>query len=69
MIDDLVTAEDIAKKLSCTSRYVRKMAAEGIISCHRVGGKLVRFDLATVLDELGIEKKVPEINRDKESDS
>lgn len=55
--DPLVTADDVAKKLSCTGRYVRKMAAEGIISSHKIGGKLVRFDLATVLDELGVEKK------------
>jgi len=50
--DTWETADDIAAKLACTSRYILLLAAEGRIPCLRIGRKCVRFSYAAVLEAL-----------------
>ena len=54
MSEPLVPASVIAKRLACSARYVLKLAENKEISCHRIGKKCVRFNLAVVERELGL---------------
>lgn len=47
-LEPLVTAEQVAKRYSVTSRAVLLWAAQGIIPSIRIGTKTVRFNLAAV---------------------
>jgi excisionase family DNA binding protein len=50
----LVPAAAVARVLSCTSRYVLILADQGTIPVHRIGKRLIRFELAAVLSAIGV---------------
>ena len=50
----LVRAEAIAKILDCSGRNVRLLADAGKIPCHRISGRIIRFNLSAVLKALDI---------------
>lgn len=49
----LVKASTVAAAMSCTSRWVLMLEAQGIISSYRIGKRSVRFHLPSVLEALG----------------
>jgi excisionase family DNA binding protein len=48
---ELLNEEDMAQRLSCSPRHVRRLRDEGQIPCLRLGG-LVRYDPEAVLRAL-----------------
>jgi hypothetical protein len=51
----VVGAKAIARDLSCSTRYVHILYAEGKIPGYRFGKACIRFDRAAVLHALGIQ--------------
>lgn len=51
----VVGAKVIAKRLSCSTRYVHMLAEAGTIPSHRWGKACIRFDQDAVFKALGIE--------------
>ncbi len=49
----LLTAEDVARRLSLPSRTVRRWAAEGRMPSLRLGGTVIRFRETDIEDWLG----------------
>ena len=48
MHQEFLTAEELARKLKVSQSAVRRWTLDGI-PCHRLGGRLVRFELETAL--------------------
>jgi excisionase family DNA binding protein len=46
-----LSAQELAKILNCTARYILKSAKAGNIPCYRIGG-MVRFDPVIVAEWL-----------------
>jgi excisionase family DNA binding protein len=44
----LLTAQDVAKRLRCSLRHVRKLTADGVLSKVPIGPKAIRIPLAEV---------------------
>jgi excisionase family DNA binding protein len=53
--EPLVKTEDVARALAVTPRYVGILCAEGRIPFHKFGRRCVRFNLARVLEAMGVE--------------
>jgi len=50
--DDLLTADEVARRLRATPRFVRRLVAERRIEYVKVG-RLVRFESRAVADYIG----------------
>ncbi len=50
----LVDAKAVADELLVCTKTVRRWAADGRITVHRVGPRLLRYNLAEVRRELGL---------------
>jgi len=48
-----VSAKDLARYLSVSPRTVARLHSEGIIPCHRIGPRIVRFRLNEVEAAIG----------------
>ena len=47
-MSDMVTAEELAKRLSLSAETIRLWAREGIIPAIKITGKVIRYDPADV---------------------
>lgn len=54
-VHGLATAEDIANRIKCTSRYILQLAAAGKIPSIRIGYRCVRFEPRAVAEALGFQ--------------
>ena len=49
---NLITADELGKRLNLSTDTIRKWARAGIIPCLKLSGKVVRFDSTEVEDAL-----------------
>lgn len=53
---EILTAEQLAEKLSLHIETVRKMTREGLLPYHRIGAQNIRYSLADVLAHTAVNK-------------
>lgn len=53
---EILTAEQLAEKLSLHIETVRKMTREGLLPYHRIGAQNIRYSMADVLAHTAVNK-------------